>query len=164
MSIERFNVNIATIVTKAEPAILTSVLGSCLGIVLYDPKKKNGSLAHAMLPSIDNASKRGLEKPAKYVDSAIEIQLKKLNKLGSKPSDLVAKLIGGASMFKARGQNTWFNIGERNVEIALEILKKLDIKVVAKDVGYDFGRSIEFNLSTGIITISKAGGKQWKTI
>ena len=112
-----YSVNIAEIITRKNPAILECVLGSCVGIVFYDPETKTGSLAHAMLPTIKNASrmaKRELN-PAKYVDSAIELQLKKLRLLNVKKSNLVAKLVGGAQMFSFR--HSVMNIGTRNIEM-----------------------------------------------
>jgi chemotaxis protein CheD len=151
-------------VTKTSPAVLTCVLGSCLGIALYDPIKKNGSLAHAMLPSIKNATRRGLLKPKKYVDSAIEVQLKQMLKLGSKPKDIVAKLIGGASMFKGTKMNPIFNIGDRNAEIAIKILNEKKIKIKSKDLGRTFGRTVKFSLYNGYVRIFKAGGAPWRSI
>ena len=162
---KKFFVKIAQVVTKSnkDVDILTCVLGSCIGIILYDPKQKIASLAHVMLPSIENATKRGSAKPNKYVDSAIDSQLKKLQKLRVDPRNLVAKIVGGASMFSSQ-KNKLFNIGERNVEMASNILNEKGIKIVGRDLGNTYGRSIELFLDSGIIKVYKAGGKLIKVL
>lgn len=158
-----FAVNISHAITKKAPAVLTSVLGSCIGICLHEPNLKVGSLAHAMLPLYEDGSRRGKENPLKYCDSAIKFQVEELVKLGCKQSNLVAKVIGGARMFSRKGKDDVFNIGERNQEVTIAVLKELGIKIVAKDLGLDFGRAIEFDVETGSVVVKKAGGTHWKS-
>ncbi|MHA2364246.1 MAG: chemotaxis protein CheD [Candidatus Hodarchaeales archaeon] len=157
-------VKIARIETRRSPAILSCVLGSCIGIVLYDSNYKIESLAHAMLSSVKHAIKKQKINPSKYVDTAIDIQLKEMNELGSKMKNIKAKLVGGASMFKKNIKGSIFNIGERNIEIAKDVLQEKNIKIIGKDLEKNFGRTLEFYLRTGKVRIYKAGGAFWKQI
>jgi chemotaxis protein CheD len=127
---------------ETEPHIIDTVLGSCVAVCLFDQKLKRGGINHYMLPLWNG---EGLASP-KYGNIAIEKLLEKMLKQGSKKSDLVAKVFGGASQM-----NTTINIGERNIQIAEEMLAELRIKVVAKNMGGTVGRKMSFNSATGEI-------------
>ena len=111
-------------------------LGSCVGLVIHDRDKRIGVLAHVMLP----LSQGKQERPGKYADSAVEIMISESVKAGSNPYSLVAKIAGGASMFKSFSGN--LNIGERNVDALRKLLKERNIAIVGEDVGGDMGRTI----------------------
>jgi len=88
----------------------------------------------------------GLASP-KYGNIANEKLLEKLYQLGSKNGGVVAKVFGGGEVIDSSIKQ--FNIGERNIVIALEMLERLRIPVLAKSVGGKLGRKIEYNTSTG---------------
>jgi len=131
--------------------LVTRGLGSCIGIAIYEPRKKIGALAHAMLPSIANAKAKF--NPAKYVDSAVSIMIDELKKRGVQPHQLVAKLFGGAHMFSSIPLDSPFNVGGKNIDKAREILASYGIKVVGEDTGGNYGRTIFFDLDTGKVRI-----------
>ena len=54
-------------------------------------------------------------------------------------------------------------VGDRNVEAVKAKLKLLGIPIVASDTGLNYGRTIEFYSSTGVLLI-KAVGKGSKEI
>ncbi len=148
-------------ICTAPDAITTLGLGSCVGIILYDPVKKIAGLAHIMLP--DSTKVKMNENKAKFADSGITLLLKKLELAGANRRNLQAKLAGGAQMFAFRTNNDMLRIGERNVEATKEILKQLGIRIVAEDTGCNYGRTIEFYPETGELFI-KAVGKQVRVI
>jgi len=58
-----------------------------------------------------------------------------------------AKIFGGCnSLYR---NNDLYKIGERNISIALEVLRDYNIHVSAQHVGGHYGRKIVFNTSTG---------------
>jgi len=122
-------------------------IGSCLLICLYDPKTKIGGMAHAMLPS------RADVQSAKYADYAIDIMLDEMQKLGAGRNRIEARLIGGARMFQTQDNANSLNIGEKNTNSAKEKLKKEKIRLTGEDTGGSHGRSVNFDLETGIITV-----------
>lgn len=157
-------VKIADLKVDREPAIITTHgLGSCLAIMLYDPEAKTGGLAHVMLPSPDLS--RLKPQPGKCPQSAIEQMLLQMESLGCRRSRIRAKLVGGATMFAGLllnhrdGEN---NIGQRNSQEAKRVLAEQNIPVAAEDIGGDYGRSVEFILSSGTVLIHsfKAGLKE----
>ncbi len=156
------NVGVAEYYVTHNPHILASFgLGSCVGVALYDEKKKIGGLAHIMLPDSRAISKPG--KPGRCADTAIRAMVEEMEKLGSRRKDIKAKIAGGACMFTIPGATNPKNvpgpaigmqIGERNVEAAKRTLRELKIPLVAEDTGGNYGRTMRFNVSDGTVVIS----------
>ena len=136
-------------VCKAPDVITTLGLGSCIGLVLYDPVTKVGGMVHYMLP--DSTKVRNNSNIAKFGDTG-----------ASKPR-LIAKIAGGARMFEVSGLSDVGNIGARNAEAAKAILKELGIRLVAEDTGLNYGRTVELHCDTGEFYI-KSVGKPLKII
>jgi len=117
-----------------------------------------------MLPSPELVKNQ--TNPAKFPISAIDMMITEIERLGGSKHRLVAKLAGGARMFGAllntsKGATT-INIGQRNTQEAKAELERLGIPIVAEDTGADYGRSIEFVVSSGTVLVHsfKAGLKE----
>jgi chemotaxis protein CheD len=150
---EKIIVGIADLVVVHNPAILITIgLGSCVAISLRDPVARFGGLSHILLPSILESKNKN--NPMKFADSAIEMAVKMLLQKGCLKNRLEAKIAGGASMFNIGG-NT-INIGERNVEAVKKKLNELNIPIIASDTGANYGRTIEFNIATGVMVVKSA--------
>lgn len=159
MEFNLINVGIADLKAANNGDILRTILGSCVGICLYDPDTKTGGLAHIMLPVRKNES----SSVKKYADTALPVLLKDMNDIGSDSSRLVAKIVGGATMFNLSENSMMSEIGKNNILKVREILKERNIPIVAEDIGGDYGRTIDFYLDTGEIKI-KSLGKEDLTI
>lgn len=140
-----------------DPVLLACIgLGSCIGVVLYDPEKRIGGLAHVMLPG--NSRQEGLV--GKFVNTAIEEMIKEMKTKGADKKRIRAKIFGGANMFPSLNSRTILLIGERNIKAVREELKKWEIPLVAKDVGGTEGRTIIFNTHDGKVTMKTLKGKE----
>ena len=141
--------------------ITTLGLGSCVGIVLYDPFKKVAGLVHVMLPDstkiINNSNKY------KFADTGIDTLVQEMVNYGAIKRNLVAKIAGGAQMFSFSNNLEMMRIGERNVEATKEKLAKLGIPILAEETGANYGRTIVFSPETGLLLI-KSVGKEIKTL
>ena len=154
-------VNIGDIGTgKKGDNLLTTGVGSCLVVTLYDPVHRIGALAHTMLPSSTSGEAQRTAKheirtanneqgDTRYIDTAIDWMIRKLLSLGARREALEAKLIGGANMFSAFPSD----IGLNNVTKAKEGLEARGINLVGESVGGSQGRSVEFAVDTGIVTV-----------
>ncbi len=149
------NVGVAQVKTGESPAILRTILGSCVGICIYDRMKKIGGLAHILLPNDTTSGAL----PEKYADTAIELLVKRLIKDGAKKDFLSAKIAGGAAMFKFDSNISLGQIGNRNIEETKKVLQKLGIPILEEDVGGNVGRVIDFFLDDGHLKV-KAGGQE----
>ncbi len=142
----------------AKGAVLKTVgLGSCIGIALYDPVIKVGSLAHVMLPQSSNGTKRS----AKYADHAVEMMIEAMERLGGDRNRIIAKMAGGAQIFKHMTMDM-LRIGDRNAEAIKSILKDYGIRIVSEDIGGSEGRTVYFFTSDGRMLIKYSrGGELW---
>ncbi len=146
---------------KAPDALTTLGLGSCVGIVLYDPITKVSGLAHVMLP--DSTQIRNNSNVAKFADTAIDKLIDDMIALGASKGRLVAKIAGGAQMFSFGSTNELMRIGDRNTKASKEKLQALGIRLLAQETGENYGRTIEFYSETGDLLI-KTIGREPKTI
>lgn len=161
---QMFKVGMADLkVCKFPDNITTIGLGSCIGIAMYDPSTKITGLAHIMLPdsTIMNGNVTNI---AKFADTAVPELLDQMLKEGANKAKIWAKIAGGAMMFSsgAIGANA-INVGERNAQASLDALRKAGVPVIAKDVGLNFGRTVEIYSENGEYLI-KSVGKPPKTI
>jgi len=118
-------------------------VGSCIVIMLYDETRKIGGLAHCLLPF-------GGDSSLKYPRNAIAEMLLQMSQRGASRDNIVAKIVGGATMFEGFERHA---IGKRNVVKTREELNKLDIPIIAEDVFGNWGRSISFNLESGEVKV-----------
>ena len=141
---------------KAPDKLMSAGLGSCIGICVYDPAVKTGVLAHIMLPQMTQL-KNMTSSRAKFADTAVEMILEIMAKNGINRSHLQAKIAGGAQMFKFSGENDAMKIGDRNSQAVQEHLRKHNIKLLAKDVGGNHGRTIIFDPANGDLLVRTLG-------
>ena len=130
-------------------------LGSCLGVVLYCRLKKTGALAHVMLPDSSDSCVDG--NPLRFMDKMLEKVLSLFDKRNIKTDSLEAKLVGGSDMFPFLTEHVRLipSMGQKNIESARKLLKEKGINIVGEDVGGNHGRSLRFDLNTGIVTVEK---------
>jgi len=149
------NVGVAQIKIANGPAVLRTILGSCVGICIYDRMKKIGGLAHILLP-VDTSNGTTVEK---FAETAIPHMVQMLLKEGAKKEFMSAKIAGGASMFKFEASVSLGQIGERNIEETKKMLAKLQIPLLEEDTGGSAGRVIDFFLDDGHLKV-KANGHE----
>lgn len=145
-------------VSDSPDEIITLGLGSCVGIAIYDRTTKRGGLSHIMLPD-STAFKNNIKIP-KFADLAIPEMAKEIKK-GRRPTGLVAKIAGGASMFDFTDSING-NIGQRNIEAVEKILKEMNIPILGKSVGGKVGRTMIVDLETFDVEVRMVNGETKK--
>ncbi|MBN2639774.1 MAG: chemotaxis protein CheD [Bacteroidales bacterium] len=126
------------------PHYITTLLGSCVAVCLYDTRQQYGGMNHYLLPMWNG---KGLASP-KYGNIAIQQLVDRMYRMGSRKQDLIAKVFGGAAVLES--QNNVFFIGDRNIRIADVILEQeMQIKIAAASTGGNQGRKIVFDTLTG---------------
>ena len=133
-----------------ESQVLRTLLGSCVGIALYDLRRRVGCLAHVVLPD----SRGKVDQPAKFVDTAIPAMIRKMEKVAKGRLELNAKMAGGADMF-ATGRSA--GIGQLNVLACEAILDEHRIPLIARHCGGKQGRRMTFFVETGKAIIELVG-------
>ena len=153
MDFKLISVGIADLGTARPPDILRTILGSCVGICLYDAGAKVAGMAHIMLPDQNKSSSNS----KKYASSAIPLLVEEMEKQGARKERMTAKIAGGATMFRMIENSTMSEIGRNNVRRVKEILAEINIKILAEDIGGDYGRTIDFNSDNGSLRIKTIG-------
>ena len=131
------------IYVSPKSSMITTILGSCIAICLYDPILQVGGMNHFMLPLWNG---QGLASP-RYGNIAIDKLIKNLESMGSLRSNMKAKVFGGAEIIETKINQ--FMIGERNIRIAKDMLHEEGIPIVGSSTGGKLGRKIIFNTETG---------------
>jgi chemotaxis protein CheD len=138
-----------TIFAEPREYLISTVLGSCVAVCLWDHLLRRGGMNHMMLPLWNG---EGLATP-KYGNIAMEKLLLKVLSIGCRRENLVAKVFGGANV-SGTGMEV-FMIGDRNIMLASEMLEEFRIPIVARDVGGRVGRKIIMNSETGVVLVGK---------
>jgi chemotaxis protein CheD len=135
--------------TTSAPNRLRTILGSCVGIMLFDARRKMGSMGHIVLPASNGrATDQTL---GKFADTALPLMLQQMKEGIKGERRIVAKIAGGASMFGVGSQTN--NIGLLNKQAVETLLKAANIPIIACDLGGEKGRRVTFDLVTGEVTI-----------
>ena len=140
-----------------EDFLVTHALGSCLGLVVYDPEIQIGGLLHAMLPLSKINREKAQANPYMFVDTGVPTLFKTLYEMGAKKTNLVVKAAGCGNPM---GRNEMFKIGERNYTVLKKLLWKNNILLEAEDIGGTKSRTVNFDISSGITIISSNGQKE----
>ncbi len=129
------------------PTAISTVLGSCVSVCLYDRGRGVGGMNHFHMPRSPDASKTGL----RYGDASLDALLAEMAALGCAGEDLVAKVFGGAAMFGAPGGG----VGGSNVRFALDYLRDRGIPVVAARTGGVTGSHLQLFSATGEVLVRR---------
>ena len=137
--------------------LVTHALGSCLGLMVFDPVAKVGALLHAMLPLSSINPQKAQVNPAMFVDTGVPLLFHSLYERGAVKGRLVSKAAGCGNPM---GKNETFKIGERNYTVLKKLLWKNNVLLEAEDVGGTNSRTIHFNVTSGEVTLSTGGDKR----
>ncbi|OPZ60213.1 MAG: Chemoreceptor glutamine deamidase CheD [Deltaproteobacteria bacterium ADurb.Bin510] len=140
------------IVLTERPGTITTVLGSCVSVIVRDPLTSLSAMCHAMLPD-SQAEPRNRHYPASYyVDAAVRRMLAEFDSRGLHSRRLEVAVIGGAALAGGR-----FAVGQGNVMSALKTLAELGLRPATLDVGGSNGRRLSFDTATGELTSTSLG-------
>jgi chemotaxis protein CheD len=150
-SVEKIFLKPGEIYLSERPSIVSTVLGSCISVTMFSPERHIGAICHAVLPEEKTAGEG-----TRYVDSAILAMLKSFDKYGISRSRIEVKLFGGADMLSAGSVNGMGgSVGRQNIEIAVQVVKRENLRLMASDLGGAHGRKIFFNTHTGEILLKR---------
>lgn len=153
MTVPRVVVGVGQAAVRRGPGeIVTLGLGSCVAIVLHDPGRQVGGLAHVLLP-LPGPSGPG-DRPARYAATAPAVLLEQLEAAGADRAAIRARLVGGASMFMALSPPGSVQVGERNIVAAREALRGAGLPLVGEATGGGHGRNVALDLSTGRVLVT----------
>ena len=134
-----------------EPAVIDTLLGSCVAVCLYDPQAQIGGMNHILLPG--KADLQHFDNVARYAINAMELLINRVMTLGGARSHLVTKVFGGAHVCPTISAEN--GMGAKNSEFVLEFLQMEAIKVVSQDLGGHDARKIYFHTDSGEVLLKR---------
>ena len=140
-----------------DATLVTYSLGSCLGIMVYDPQAKVGGLLHAMLPEAKDEKNSGNFNPYKYIDSGVPLLFKETYKYGAKKNRMRVTVAGGSQILDQSG---YFNIGKRNLAALRKIFWKNGVMIDNEHVEGTVARTVRLKIDNGETTVSIGRGKE----
>ncbi len=143
------SIHIGGVFASHEPAVVRTVLGSCIAVCLLDPFALVGGMNHFMLPE----SSSGEAVSARYGVHAMELLINNCMKIGADRSRLQAKVFGGGHVLRIRESDD--NVPQRNIRFALQFLETEGIAILAQDVGGYAAREVFFFTDSGRILLKR---------
>ena len=135
--------------------ITTLGLGSCMGVVICDPRLGLCGMAHVMLPDSKKLKKN--EERKKFADTCLHDMYEELLNKGASRAHMYAKIAGGARMFSFDSENEMLNIGAQNVAAVRLFMQNHRIPIKGENVGDNYGRTIIFSPEDGLLHITAIG-------
>ena len=129
---------------------ISTLLGSCVSITLWHPRKHIGGMCHYMMTERHRTPETALD--GRYADEAFALFLQHVEAAGTRPVEYQAKLFGGANMFTGGGGT--MDIGQRNIELGRSLLASKNIALMAEHVAGNGRRKLHFDLWSGDVWLS----------
>jgi chemotaxis protein CheD len=142
------------LVLSAQPMLITTLLGSCVAVTMYNQRLGLAAICHALLPHRAKEQNCSHQDIGKYVRCAVGLMLEELNARGVLNGEIEAKLFGGSDMFDAVAGSRP-SVGRQNREMALKTLEEASVRVLTRDLGGTRGRKIIFNTQTGEVYLKR---------
>jgi len=142
----------------AQPAVLETLVGSCVSVCLYNFKNGFAAMNHFLRdqPIGDNIVDIG-----EFGSTSTEHIVNKLMAIDNVPSHYRAMVFGGAAVVKTTSLDS--DIGRKNVDVAMKVLAAARIRIVRKEVLGKRGRRVKFYTETGTVECRFAGDVRRKS-
>jgi chemotaxis protein CheD len=149
-------VDIGDLRVSAAPddVIVTYALGSCIAVMLHDPRLGAAGMIHYMLPLSGTSPEKAKTRPAMFADTGVPLLFHEMYALGCRKEDLVVKVAGGGALYDDNG---FFAIGKRNYTILRKMFWKAGVCIAAEDVGGARSRTVRLQVATGRCTVASQG-------
>ena len=134
-------IKIGELYAAAEPAVIYTLLGSCVAVCMYDIKNKIGGMNHIFLPGNDK-----MTSSTRYGENAMKHLIRRIINLGGNRENIVAKAFGGGHVIPVLSEE---GVGSKIIAFVTNFLKENEIKLVASDFGGNMPRKVFFHTDTG---------------
>lgn len=163
---QKIHLNIGEVYITQTPAIVWTILGSCIAIVFYNQRLQTGGICHAQLPErkkhyegcqktcpIRCSYKKIDRERFKYVTCAAQYMLEQFYSYGIQKKEIDVKLFGGANVFRTKDAGK--TIGSQNLKAATDFIQQHNLNLVSKHIGGNAGVTIYFHTHTGKVFLRR---------
>ena len=138
--------------------MISTLLGSCVAVCLYDPFQKVAGMNHIMSSRKEYTASEQVcyQEDGKYGFCAMDLLIREMMQKGAVFKNMRAKIFGGASLFKPYNECTIeYCVGEENIRFVMNYLKINSIPIVSKAVGGEYGKVIRFYSDNYTVKVRK---------
>ena len=133
-----------------------TLLGSCVSITLWHPRRRIGGMCHYMLPTRRLPAQAG-RLDGRYADHAVRMFLHEIGRQGTRPSEYVARMFGGGNQFPPTQRHGRApNVARDNIEAGLALLDLHGFHLAETHLGGRGARRLSFDVATGDVTLHAA--------
>lgn len=129
---------------------IRTILGSCVAITLWHPRRRIGGMCHFMLPERRRGERSELD--GRYADEAMLLLIEEITRASTRAHEYEAKLFGGGNMFAPREQKQ-ITVAERNIDAGRELLRRHGFNVLVEHLGGRGHRQIIFEVGSGDVWV-----------
>ncbi len=140
---------------------ISTLLGSCVSITLWHPRRHIGGMCHYMLCQRPQTEGGQATLDGRYAAEAFELFLRHFERAGTRPAEYEAKLFGGANMFTYTDETPGIatDIGQNNVAYGRALLEQYGIALIAEHVGGNGRRKLHFDIWSGNVWLAFPEGE-----
>lgn len=132
------------------PQKVTTILGSCLAVIMYHPSTHLAAICHCVMPRCPEhcQNPKKCTRHFRFVDCSIRQMFLFFAQKEIQPRDLTIKLFGGSEI-KEVGASEAPSVGRLNIQEAESQFKPHGIYPLKEDLGGPSGRKLHFFSNTG---------------
>ena len=146
------------VILKKSPLVLQAILGTCVGVAIYDTENDIGGIIHLLLP--EPVSIYHECNPERYASTGLPIFIKALIESGACKENMKATVAGGALVGPVTEQDLSLDIGGHTADIVKKILKQNQITIEKSETGGFFSCCLTLNLHQWQADIEPVGVEQ----
>ncbi|WP_100641840.1 chemoreceptor glutamine deamidase CheD [Alteromonas facilis] len=133
-----------------EPEIITTVLGSCVSVCIYDLNARVGGMNHFMLPASKQTPSNVTSESFRFGDVAMEQLINEVLKAGGEKKRLKFKAFGGGHIIQKMT-----SIGDSNITFLKKFMALEGFSLDSTDLGGPHPRKVRFDPTTGKAWVKK---------
>lgn len=137
--------------TKEKNAVITTLLGSCIAVCLFDQRNGIIGMNHFMLPGDFRSEEIITSQDSRYGIHAMELLINDMMKKGANRKNLKSKIFGGGYVLN----QSFSNIADANIEFARTFLNMEEIEILTEDIAGSYGRKIYFFAENTAVYVKK---------
>lgn len=141
---------------RGEPAVVTTLLGSCVAVTMFCGRLRIGAICHGLLPTCKGKGHCLCADGFRYVECSIRRMAGRFREMGANSAEIEVKMFGGADMFTPlEDGRKGITVGRQNIDTALRIIEEEGLRLAGSDFGGERGRKIFFNTHTGEVLLKR---------
>lgn len=144
---KRVMIHIGGLYATDQPAVIETVLGSCVSACLFDPVHRIGGMNHIFLAE----SCQGDPFLARYGVHAMELLIARIVRLGGERKHISAKVFGAVSVLRMNEEQ--FSVPRKNEKFIREFLLVHGIPLISEHLGGQHPLKIHMYANTGRVLV-----------